>query len=324
MELWKTTFFTVMLLLAVGTGEGQLVENFYSFTCPSVEAIVRQVVTNKISQTFITIPATLRLFFHDCFVEGCDASVMIASPNGDAEKDAPDSLSLAGDGFDTVIKARQAVDAVCPNVVSCADILAIAARDVVVLSGGPNFNVELGRRDGLISQASRVAGNLPEPTFDLNLLNSIFNKNNLSMIDMIALSGAHTVGFSHCSKFSARLYSFNSPSRIDPSLDSSYAQQLIRDCPPNVDPTIAINMDPSTPNAFDNAYYQNLLQGKGLFTSDEVLFTDQISQPTVSDFASSSGDFFAAFATAMVKLGRTGVKTGTDGEIRRDCAAFNS
>lgn len=66
-------------------------------------------------------------------MQGCDASVMIASPNGDAEKDAPDNLSLAGDGFDTVIKAKQAVDAVCPNVVSCADILAIAARDVVVL-----------------------------------------------------------------------------------------------------------------------------------------------------------------------------------------------
>lgn len=58
--------------MAVETGEGQLVENFYSFTCPSVEAVVQQVVTNKISQTFITIPATLRLFFHDCFVEVVD------------------------------------------------------------------------------------------------------------------------------------------------------------------------------------------------------------------------------------------------------------
>ena len=58
---------------------------------------------------------------------------MIASPNNDAEKDAPDNLSLAGDGFDTVIKAKQAVEQACPGKVSCADILAIAARDVVVL-----------------------------------------------------------------------------------------------------------------------------------------------------------------------------------------------
>ncbi|KAL0381827.1 UNVERIFIED_CONTAM: Peroxidase 55 [Sesamum angustifolium] len=94
-------------------GEGQLIENFYSSSCPNVESIVRQVVLTKINQTFVTVPATLRLFFHDCFVEGCDASVVIASPNNDAEKDAPDNLSLAGDGFDTVVKAKQAVEAQC-------------------------------------------------------------------------------------------------------------------------------------------------------------------------------------------------------------------
>lgn len=58
---------------------------------------------------------------------------MIASPNGDAEKDAKDNVSLAGDGFDTVVKAKQAVENVCPGVVSCADILALATRDVVKL-----------------------------------------------------------------------------------------------------------------------------------------------------------------------------------------------
>jgi hypothetical protein len=58
---------------------------------------------------------------------------MISSPNSDAEKDAPDNLSLAGDGFDTVTKAKQAVEEACPGIVSCADILALAARDVVVL-----------------------------------------------------------------------------------------------------------------------------------------------------------------------------------------------
>lgn len=65
--------------------------------------------------------------------QGCDASVLIASPNGDAEKDSPDNISLAGDGFDTVNKAKEAVEAQCPGVVSCADILALAARDVVAL-----------------------------------------------------------------------------------------------------------------------------------------------------------------------------------------------
>ncbi|KAJ0051894.1 hypothetical protein Pint_03014 [Pistacia integerrima] len=347
----------LMILIFTWKGESQLAENFYISTCPNVESIVNQAVSIKFSQTLITIPATLRLFFHDCFVEashfsrtfmaklwkdrisdgmnrkwnvpilinleGCDASVLIQSANNDAEKDAADNLSLAGDGFDTVIKAKQAVEAVCPGIVSCADILTIAARDVVVLAGGPSFNVELGRRDGLISQATRVSGNLPEPSFNLTQLNTMFAKHNLSQIDMIALSGAHTLGFSHCDRFANRLYSFSSSSPVDPSLDPDYAQQLMEACPRNVDPSIAINMDPETPQTFDNQYYQNLVAGKGLFTSDEVLFTDPDSQPTVNDFAKSPGDFNGAFVTAMIKLGRVGIKIGNQGEIRTDCAAFN-
>ncbi|XP_059643092.1 peroxidase 55 [Cornus florida] len=325
MEAWRCMYlFMVVMVMVMGRGEGQLFENFYRSSCPNVETIVKQVVSTKVSQTFTTIPATLRLFFHDCFVEGCDASILIASPNGDAEKNAQDNLSLAGDGFDTVIKAKQAVEAACPGIVSCADILAIATRDVVVLAGGPSFSVELGRRDGLISQASRVTGNLPEPFFNLNQLNSIFAKNNLSQFDMIALSGAHTIGFSHCNRFANRLYSFSPSSPVDPSLDPNYAQQLMQACPQNVDPSIAITMDPVTPQAFDNVYYQNLVAGKGLFTSDEVLFTDPASQPTVNDFASNPSDFNGAFITAMRKLGRVGIKIGNLGEIRHDCTSFNT
>ncbi|XVF60023.1 hypothetical protein PTKIN_Ptkin08bG0009400 [Pterospermum kingtungense] len=324
MEVRTTGLILFLVLMMLQRGEGQLSENFYSKTCPQVESIVRNLVKQKFSQTFVTVPATLRLFFHDCFVEGCDASVIISSPNGDAEKDAPDNLSLAGDGFDTVIKAKQAVEAKCPGKVSCADILAIAARDVIVLAGGPSFNVELGRRDGLVSKASRVAGNLPGPTFNLTQLNTIFAKNNLSQTDMIALSGAHTVGFSHCSRFSNRLYSFSPSSPVDPSLDSTYAQQLMQECPQNVDPRIAVNMDPVTPRKFDNVYFKNLVAKKGLFTSDEVLFTNPASKPTVVRFSKKKNVFNEAFITAMIKLGRVGVKTGKAGEIRLDCTAFNS
>ncbi|WOL18717.1 peroxidase 55-like [Canna indica] len=324
MQVGRRFALVVVFLMAVRFGEAaQLRPNFYQSSCANVETIVRQAVAKKVSQTFVTIPATLRLFFHDCFVEGCDASVMIFSRKADAEKDAPDNMSLAGDGFDTVIKAKQAVEAQCPGVVSCADILAIAARDVVVLSGGPNFAVELGRRDGLISKASRVAGRLPGPEFNLNLLSSLFRINNLTTYDMITLSGAHSVGFSHCSRFAKRLYSFSSSSQVDPSLNLAYARLLMRACPRNVDATIAVNMDPFTPTIFDNVYYRNLVNGEGLFTSDQVLHTNLLSRPIVRKFAANQTIFFKAFAESMVKLGRVGVKTGKQGEIRRDCTAFN-
>ncbi|KAL6961374.1 Peroxidase 51 [Sarracenia purpurea var. burkii] len=304
----------------------QLRQNFYANVCPNVETIVRNAVNLKFQQTFVTVPATLRLFFHDCFVQGCDASVIIASTGTNkAEKDHPDNLSLAGDGFDTVIKAKAAVDAIpsCKNKVSCADILAMATRDVVALSGGPSYAVELGRLDGLISTEASVNGKLPQPGFDLNQLNALFAANGLSQTDMIALSGAHTVGFSHCGKFANRIYNFSNRNPVDPTINAAYATQLQSMCPRVVNPLIAINMDPITPRIFDNVYFQNLQQGKGLFTSDQVLFTDPRSRPTVNSWAGSSSAFQNAFVQAMTKLGRVGVKTRSNGNIRRDCAVFN-
>ncbi|XP_047311291.1 peroxidase 51-like [Impatiens glandulifera] len=307
----------------------QLKQNYYAGTCPNVESIVRKAVQLKFQQTFVTAPATLRLFFHDCFVQGCDASVMIQSTGGNkAEKDNPDNISLAGDGFDTVVKAKAAVDAVsgCRNKVSCADILTMATRDVIALTGGPSYAVELGRLDGLKSTAASVTGKLPHPNFNLNQLNSLFAANGLNQNDMIALSAAHTIGFSHCSKFSNRIYNFTKSNPIDPTLNKQYASQLIQMCPKNVDPRIAINMDPITPRKFDNAYFKNLQGGKGLFTSDQVLFTDSRSKSVVNAWATSSQSFNSAFITAMTKLGRVGVKTGKpgpNGNIRVRCDAFN-
>ncbi|XP_058179260.1 peroxidase 51-like [Rhododendron vialii] len=319
-------YFLVVLCIFPYLASAQLRQNYYANICPNVENIVRNAVKLKFSQTFVTVPATLRLFFHDCMVEGCDASVIIASSGSNqAEKDNPDNLSLAGDGFDTVIKAKAAVDAIpsCKNKVSCADILAMATRDVVALAGGPSYAVELGRLDGLSSTAASVNGKLPQPTNNLDQLNTLFASHGLSQTDMIALSGAHTVGFSHCSKFANRVYNFSQQNQVDPTLDKTYATQLQAMCPKNVDPRIAINMDPITPRTFDNVYYQNLQQGKGLFTSDQVLFTDSRAKPTVNNLAANSPVFQQAFVTAMTKLGRVGVKTGSNGNIRRDCSAFN-
>ncbi|KAM6554038.1 hypothetical protein CsatB_014800 [Cannabis sativa] len=315
------------LFMTTVTAQSKLSTNFYKNSCPNVESLVRSAVNNKFRQTFVTAPATLRLFFHDCFVRGCDASVMLSSPNGNAEKDHPDNLSLAGDGFDTVIKAKAAVDrdSRCRNKVSCADILALATRDVVVLTGGQSYSVELGRRDGRISTKASVQRQLPHPNFNLNQLNSMFASHGLTQKDMIALSGAHSIGFSHCSKMSNRIYNFSPRTgrTIDPTLNRNYALQLRQMCPRNVDPRIAINMDPTTPRTFDNAYYKNLQQGKGLFTSDQILFTDNRSKSVVNSFASSPAAFSKAFADAMTKLGRVGVLTGTKGEIRKDCTRPN-
>jgi peroxidase len=269
------------------------------------------------------VGATVHLFFHDCFVEGCDASVVVAStPNATAEKDHPINLSLAGDGFDTVIRAKAAVDAVprCRNRVSCADILAMATRDAIALAGGPSYAVELGRLDGLSSTASSVDGKLAPPSFDLDQLTALFARNGLSRADMVALSAGHTVGFAHCGTFAGRIRGAAAP---DPMLNRSLAEKLAAWCPDGVDPRVAVTMDVVTPRVFDNQYFRNLQSGMGLLASDQLLYTDPRSRPIVDTLARSSVAFERAFVEAITKMGRIGIKTGAQGNIRRNCVVLN-
>lgn len=136
-------------------------------------------------------------------------------------------------------------------------------------------------------------------------------------------AGAHTIGFSHCSQFSKRIYNFKSGKVIDPSLNIGYAKQLQNVCPKDVDPRLAIDMDPITPRTFDNQYYKNLQQGIGLLSSDQSLFTHKSSRNLVNLFASDNTAFERAFVIAITKLGRIGVKSGRQGEIRHDCSMIN-
>ncbi|KAJ1293488.1 hypothetical protein BS78_01G071900 [Paspalum vaginatum] len=304
-------------------GAADLMQNYYARTCPNVEAIVRGVVQQKKDATIRTIGSTIRLFFHDCFVEGCDGSVLIDSTAGQqAEKDASDNRSLAFEGFDTVQSAKAAVEAACPDTVSCADVLALATRDAIALSGGPFFQVELGRLDGLSSKASSVPGQLPDPNHNMNQLLAVFTAHGLDMSDLVALSAAHSVGQAHCNKFANRLYSYRPGQPTDPTLNPNYARFLESRCP-RVGPDNLVFMDQASPAQFDNQYYRNLQDGGGLLGSDELLYTDDRTRPMVDAWASSTSAFYQAFVDAIVRLGRVGVKSGTQGNIRKRCNVFN-
>jgi peroxidase len=129
----------------------------------------------------------------------------------------------------------------------------------------------------------------------------------------------HTVGLAHCNTFTSRIHG----PTPDPTLNSSFAAQLRSWCPTNVDPRIAVPMDVVTPRAFDNQYYRNLQSGMGLLASDQLLHSDARSRPTVDAWARSRRAFNKAFVEAITKMGRIGVKTGAQGNIRRSCAVFN-
>ncbi|XP_040381318.1 peroxidase 45-like [Oryza brachyantha] len=295
---------------------GQLTTDYYAGICPNLETIVRSSVRQSMAASPIAAPATLRLFFHDCAVRGCDASVMIVNSNGDDEWRSSDNQSLKPEGFTTVLNAKAAVDSDprCRYKVSCADILALAARESVYQSGGPYYQVELGRHDGRVSTRDNVV--LPHASFNLHQLNAFFTGLGLSQTDMIALSGGHTFGAADCRFFQYRV-------GADPSMDAAFASELRNTCGAGAGANPSGGgfafLDGATPATFDNAYYQNLQRGRGLLGSDQALHADQRSRGTVDYYAGSQSAFFSDFAAAMTRLGRVGVKSAATGEIRRDC-----
>lgn len=247
--------------------------------------------------------------------------------NNTAEKDAPpNNPSLRG--FEVIDAAKKAIEARCPKVVSCADILAFAARDAVALSGNNlTYKVPAGRRDGRISRDTDASNNLPSPLSNATELVGNFTGKNLTAEDMVVLSGAHTVGRSHCSSFTNRLYGFSNASDVDPTISSAYAFLLRGICPSNSSqffPNTTTEMDLMTPAVLDNKYYLGLANNLGLFTSDQALLTNATLKKSVDEFVKSENRWRSKFAKAMVKMGNIEVLTGTQGEIRLNCRVINS
>ncbi|KAG8042780.1 hypothetical protein GUJ93_ZPchr0328g33306 [Zizania palustris] len=256
---------------------------------------------------------------------GCDASVLLNStPGSPSEKESIPNLSLRG--FGTVDRVKAKLEHACPGVVSCADILALVARDVVVLTKGPYWDVPTGRRDGTRSVKEDPVSNLPPPFFDATRnLNQFFIPKGLNAKDQVVLLGGHTLGTSHCSSFSDRLYNFSSASMADPTLDKRYVPRLKNKCKPG-DKTTLVEMDPGSFKTFDTSYYRHIAKGRALFTSDETLMLDPFTRGYVLRQANVAGypaEFFSDFAASMVKMGNMQVLTGAQGEIRRHCAFVN-
>ncbi|XP_009624293.1 peroxidase 3-like [Nicotiana tabacum] len=317
-----------ILLGIVTSSHAQLQLNFYAKSCPKAEKIIQDYVQKHIPNAPSLAAALLRLQFHDCFVRGCDASVLLnftSSTKNQTEKVAIPNQTLRG--FSFIDDVKKAVEAECPGIVSCADIVALVSRDSVVVTGGPYWNVPTGRRDGRISNASEALANIPPPTSNFSSLQTSFASKGLDLKDLVLLSGAHTIGVSHCSSFSTRLYNFTGVlGKQDPSLDSEYAANLkAKKCKSINDNTTIVEMDPGSSSTFDLSYFKLLLKRKGLFQSDAALTTSATTKSYINQLVQGSlKQFNAEFAKAMEKMGSIEVKTGSAGEIRKQCAFVNN
>ncbi|KAK3432110.1 hypothetical protein EUGRSUZ_E03999, partial [Eucalyptus grandis] len=305
------------LLMAVwiGVSDGQLAYDYYKTTCPNAEDIVRR---EMLSFAFLdaTAPAAfLRLMFHDCQVQGCDASILLDAIGSKSEIKSSRNFGIRK--LDAIEYVKSALEAECPGQVSCADIIALAARESVALSGGPHIAIPLGRKDSRASNYQQADAHLPSPSISVDAFLHIFMTKGLNLEESVAILGAHTLGAGHCLNIIDRLYNPKPDDLMNPVFEARLRLQC-----PTLNPLMNLTATSNdiTPTIFDNQYYRDILLGKGLFFIDSSISRDPRTSDIVKQFAIDQDYFFRAFSSAFVKLSSANTLSKTKGEVRKQCS----
>lgn len=238
--------------------------------------------------------------------------------NPSSERTAPQARGLRG--FQVIDDIKNELERQCPETVSCADILSTVARDATVKVGGPFWSMSYGRKDGFISKAEEMSL-VPMGYENVTYLIEFFQSKGLNMVDLVVLSGAHTIGRATCDAIQDRIFNFKATGKADPSIKPQYLDFLKRKCRWGSD---YVHLDPTTPNTFDNKYYKNIQAGMSTLATDHSLKIDSRTSPLINVFAESDWLFHQQFAVSMINLGDTDILTGDDeGEIRVNCNYVN-
>ncbi|GAB2223385.1 hypothetical protein Droror1_Dr00017526 [Drosera rotundifolia] len=156
----------------------ELVANDFQF--------IKEEIRKVLSKT--KAAGVLRLVFHDAGTfESADSS---GGMNGSIvyELERPENMGLKR-SLKVLEKAKIVVDA--RQSVSWADMISMGGAEAVSLCGGPNIPIQLGRLDSVIPDPE---GKLPEETLDAYGLKHGFKRKGFSTQELVALSGAHTLG----------------------------------------------------------------------------------------------------------------------------------
>lgn len=190
----------------------------------------------------------------------------------------------------------------------------------ILQTAGPSWEVPMGRRDSFSANKAAATNGIPAPNSSLTDLVAKFQNVGLTLQDMVALSGAHTMGKARCSTFSSRLQSSSNTNGPDNNPDSLQSLQQL--CSGSDIDALA-QLDLVTPATFDNQYYINILSGEGLLPSDQILVSQDQTREIINSYAEDTSVFFEDFKISMLKMGSLGPASGNDGEIRRNCRVVN-
>ncbi|XP_055806637.1 putative Peroxidase 48 [Solanum dulcamara] len=309
--------------------------DYYDEKCEDLEGIVWSRMKTIVQLQHNAPAQLLRLMFHDCFIGGCDASVLLAdrNENGTVEREAIPNMTLKGFNFIDTIKDE--IEEACPGIVSCSDILVLATRDGIVLAGGPYFPVLTGRRDSKESFFDEAIAEIPRPNGNISETLRLFSLRGFDERETVALLGGHNIGRIGCEFIRPRLSNFTGTGLPDPTIPADFLEELKRKCPDDNN-TISNMFNEHTARglsesaisiaaSFDNHYYKTLMRGRGLLFADQQLMANEKTAAAVTDYSFDDGTVFRTeFAHAMAKMSNIGVLTGSKGEVRHSCSRLNS
>ncbi|KAF8733051.1 hypothetical protein HU200_015412 [Digitaria exilis] len=257
----------------------------------SLETIVRSNVDAAIRQNVRLTAGLLRVFFHDCFPQ-----VRRRRPRSPL----PPNVGLQQEVLQLIEDIRGKVHAQCGATPCRAPTSPCWPPETPSTwpAGPPSRLAPASRND---------VSKLPPPTASVDQLLSAFKNGSLDgPADLVALSGAHTVGKAHCNAFQG-----------GGGVRHRNVLGVRRD------------LDFLTPTVFDNLYFVvvelTLRKNKGvMLPSDQGLATDPRTSWLVQGFADNHWWFFDQFKTSMIKMSQLRGPQGNVGEVRRNCFRRNS
>ncbi|CAJ1349665.1 unnamed protein product [Effrenium voratum] len=238
-------------------------------------------------------PILVRLSWHDAGVFS-DGELKGGCPNAAMRfTDAGEGTFGANAGLPDVALGllKPITEKYVPSVIGNADLWTLAANVAIRMMGGPDIKTRFGRKDAESSSESveSQAGRLPDGDKGIDHLREIFHPKGFTDKDIVALSGAHTVGKCHLDRSG-----FDGPWTEEPlKFDNTYFKEMMEK------EYSEMTTEKGNPQ-FKGS------NGTIMLISDLALLKDPAFKTHVETYAKDQDAYFKDFTAAWIKLQENG------------------